>query len=254
MTSITQIVNGSITALSELTHDMFKNKKLDFIYLSIGSKQNSQYVLFNRPESIKNQQFFTNSHFQILPRFIEYKSDHQNTLIISVDDFSSNESRVSNHKLLEQKIRIQNMNIILFDKIVDKLFLETLLLFFVNLCDDHQISCENAMICNYVLHLNEPNSTELKSEELIPRTIQSQLDSTNYSTCFYQWFGYNYHCYNFIYRYKYNSMYHIQGFPTLLEKYIENNTFSPNGKTKQFFEFLSNIYDISSIDGELELR
>jgi hypothetical protein len=122
------------------------------------------------------------------------------------------------------------------------------------LCDENQIEMNNVMICNYVKHLNIPNFIEENAEIMIPETIQNTLNSLSpdkYSYCFYQWFGYRFYMYNFIYRYKRHLVYEIFNYATILEKLFENNGSYNNRNTitsKGFSEFLENIYDITDVN------
>jgi hypothetical protein len=203
--------------------------------------------------SIKDKNFRTNSEFQILPNFIQFDINSSNTLVISIDNFENPEIHSMNRLLLERQEKNENITVVLFNKMVDKLFLENLVEYFVTLCSENFIDVSNAMICNYVKFLNCPNPIEEKSEYMIPETIQKLLDTFSadkYSNCFYQWFGYRYNMYHFIYKYKKHIVYEILGYIILLEKLIENESLTSYDKTKlksnEFNNFLENIHDITS--------
>ena len=255
------IMDGDIESLKAFISNLIIEKgKLDMIYISIGSKYNlERYVQFTYPLSIKDKIFRTNSEFQVIPNFIQFNSISRHTLVISIDNFENPEIHSMNHEILKTQEQNENINIILFNKMVDKLFLENLVEYFVILCNENLIDVNNAMICNYVKFLNCPNPAEEKSEIMIPEIIQNSLDicsSNKYSNCFYQWFGYRYNMYHFIYKYKKHIVYEIHGYNTLLEKIIENsslNSFEVKKiKSSEFNNFLENIHDITSFEKQID--
>jgi len=249
---IHEIVSGNIISLKAIIDETIHNRgKIDTVYVSIGGKCNDSHVLFNRPDSVKGKSFPTNSHYQLLPRFIEFDSTTKNILIIAFDDFSNEETRIYNRKSVEKRLT-ENMTLILFDKITDKPFLESFMELFLFICSENKIDKTNAYICNFIKHLNEPNVLDYKSEEMVPQLIQRFLDNTDYSECFYQWFGYRYFTYNFVYRYKRHLLYDLKSFPSLFENQLETGI-SKMLSDKAFIDFLINIYDITSIDGELQI-
>jgi len=251
---IHEIVSGNILSLKALINETINNRgKIDAIYVSIGGKCNEPLVSFNKPDKIKHKSFRTNSHYQLLPEFLEVTcSTNKNVLIIAFDDFSNQENRIFNRSMVEKRIT-ENMTVILFDKIVDKSFLESFIELFLSVCMKNNIYKNNAYICNFIKHLNEPSTLDYKSEEMVPQHVQNLLDNTDYSECFYQWFGYHYFTYNLVYRYKNHLIYHLKNFPLIFESHLERQNTNNMLSDKNFINFLMDIHDITSIDGEIQL-
>ena len=257
---IKEILGGSLDKLQINVSDLCeKHGAIDTIYVSIGGKFNEQFVLFPRPAKITDKKFRANSDYQMLPAFIQYNTDEKkHILVIAIDDFSDPDVLSINRRILETNENA-NISIILFDKICDKLFLENFVEYFISLCEKNDIDPSNAFICNYVKHANCPNSIEARAEEMIPETIQNALindtgSDKKFSGCFYQWFGYRFYTYNFIYRYKRHTVYAVFNYTNKLEKLIEDMEIDEKTrKLKSFNDFIENIYDIASIDKQLDL-
>uniref|UniRef100_A0A6C0JJM2 Uncharacterized protein n=1 Tax=viral metagenome TaxID=1070528 RepID=A0A6C0JJM2_9ZZZZ len=228
--------------------------KIDNLYVSVGGKHNEQYITFNNPFSIKTKIFRTNSDYQLVPNFLQFNPLNKKTLIIAIDNFSNEETRRINKQILERNID-ENMHAILFNKICTKSFLETFAEYFIVLCEENDIEPSDAMICNYVRFANNPNPIELIAEQIIPETLQNSLNNssnTKYCECFYQWFGYRYYIYNFIFKYKKHYTYDIFNYARILEQFIENN--DERLLKRGFVEFLDNICDIMSLYKKIELN
>jgi len=244
---IHEIIDGNLILLHQLIDQIcFINGPIDCLYISIGGKLNSSTVSFNNNDETKRKQQRTNSLYQMLPSFIQSDFDKENIVVIVIDDFSKIESRMSSKKLLDLFV-CENTNVILFDKLCDKSFLTKLVDLFVTLCEEYQIPKKDSYICNFVRHINMPNTIEYAAEENIPKVIQRLLDTEydkKYSGCFYQWFGYRYHSYNYIYKYDKHNLYELKNFTVLFENVLDgkNVEFLEN---QDFLEFLENTLDLT---------
>jgi hypothetical protein len=188
----------------------------------------------------------SNSLYQMLPSFIQSDFDKENIVVIVVDDFSKIESRTHSKNLLDVFV-CENINVILFDKLCDKSFLNKLVDLFITLCEEYAIPTKDAYICNFVRHLNMPTSIEYAAEENIPKVIHRLLNTEcdkKYSGCFYQWFGYKYHSYNCMYKYDKHIWYELKNFTMLFEYVLDgkNQDFLENN---DFIEFVKNTIDLT---------
>ena len=172
------------------------------IYVSIGSKMNEKMVQFSSSstdrKSMKHQ---TNCLSQMVPAFLRTQPLSERSLCIIVDQFTNKMNLDENIRML-QTISDVDMDICLFDRSCTKQFLPDFVDYIVELAEQHAIPPDKLMICNFVKFLGSPNALELASETFIPEIIQKKLDKTVYSECFYEWFGYRFYLYNFIYSYK----------------------------------------------------
>jgi hypothetical protein len=175
--------------------DEHLNLQYDYIYISIGSKFNHKYV----NTAISR----TNAPEQMLPKFLHGRPSKQ-ILSVVIDVFPDMDSLQQNISLINDVLS-DNIKCVLINKLCNQSFITSLIEKLTDYFQSYQIPPENCMICNYVRHMNEQNNSERESEDIIPSTIQESLQRCNdgkYDGCFYQWFGYRTHFYNYIYNYK----------------------------------------------------
>lgn len=203
MSYISKIVPRNADDIFVLANSIKTNIASDInkVYVSIGSKYNAPYVNFNGKCETE-----TNSLFQMLPWFLQMKEtyDDDQSIVIVIDDFNNNANYVENLNLLHS-LPIDGTHIIVCNTHCTEDFLTQFVNQLVNFLRQSNISSENFLICNYVKYMNVPNDFERMSETIIPETIQQVLNiehNSVYSERFYDWFGYSYPLYNYIYCYK----------------------------------------------------
>mgnify|MGYP000876611984 CR=1 FL=1 len=164
----------------------------DYVYISIGSKPNGRFV----PFQIEHKR--SNAYEQMFPVFL--RTEEHRILILAIDIFDNKTlSQVSSNLNYELT---HNIDFYLINQICDESFLTTFLNAIVSKLVEISFSPSSLIICNFVRFMNEPNQIEKESENMIPQKIQSSLDNTVYDRCFYQWFGYRFQFYNYVYNYK----------------------------------------------------
>ena len=201
-----------VTSEIDNIDDMVKNTNYKYIYISIGSK-------FNEPEvHLHNCTIPCNSTDQMYPRFM---SDlEEKNLCIVIDEFNSNQLTKNKNQI--QALQSDYTDVIIMNKHCNESFLISFLSQVIECIGNNNFPKDKFMIANYVRHLNEPNAIEQNSETIIPITIQTFLNTSefvNYVECFYQWFGYRRHFYNYLYNYK-----NLTNFPNVanLMNQVEN--------------------------------
>jgi hypothetical protein len=141
----------------------------------------------------------------MIPVFIKTNDSDTRILSVVIDKFENQHNINKNMVLLEPQQK-PNIDIVIFDKFCSQPFLSELIKYFVKLFILFDLNQKNVMICNYVNYNNKTNNEiDLYSQKIIPETIQKVLDNQEfekYTYCFYQWFGYKFYFYNFIYNYK----------------------------------------------------
>jgi len=192
MNRILNFKQDEIKDLEKQLYSLFESRNYGFVYISIGSKYNSEFVIKN------NSCIYSNAYLQMIPTFI-YNNNNINKLIIIIDSFKDDDNQTKNIKILEERCN-DTMDIVLIRKLCNNDFLESFLPFILNLNTSFHIESHNFMICNFIKFLNIPNQIESIYEQTIPNTIKTILKKTIYTNSFYQWFGYiNYTLYNMIY-------------------------------------------------------
>jgi hypothetical protein len=235
----------------------------DKIYISLGSKINETFIKFDSPEKKRNKKFLSNSTEQMIPVFIKTCNYDTRILSVVIDNFETEQNINKNIVLLEPE-KPPNVDIVIFDKFCSQPFLTELIKYFVKLFMLFDMNQKNVMICNYIKYNNKTNNEiDLYSQKMVPETIQKVLDNEEfekYAYCFYQWFGYNFYLYNFIYNYKIfeiiisvNNNY-LTDLEILIKQLIndeyDNINFEKNNKIMltepKMLLVMENIYDITS--------
>jgi hypothetical protein len=269
-----EITNRNINDLFDLINKLKINNRKPFtkVYISIGSKFNEKDVHISIP-NYKNVKFNSNALEQMIPKFLRRNDEicldndvdndndniktnqKDNILIIIIDNFNKNNvSYVKNCSLLCNILK-SNLSVILFDKLCKPSFLENIITRLIQYADTEKISEKNLMICNFVKFMNNPNIIEMESEKMIPEVVQLLLDKCldgKYAFCFYDWFGYNYYLYNFIYNYKkckklsYGLMSITHQVEYFIKNRVEDTIVHIDSKLeKKEMLLLENIYDIT---------
>lgn len=188
----------------------------DYIYISFGSRCNESYVYFNNEKSLHS-----NAVEQMYPIFLN--RPHSSILIVTIDVFKTQKS-IDIHINNMGKVLAENVHFVIVNQLCDIPFINKFMRMVVNKLQHANYPSSHFMVSNFIRFKHLPNATEKEFEETIPKTIQTVLNTTDdYSECFYQWFGYRYLFYNYLYNYKllhsYPSMYtHINEIELLIDK------------------------------------
>ena len=249
--SIFTLEGNIINQISSKLDDMWNARGVyNMVYVSIGGKIIEPHVYFNSPNKKAN----TNAKNQIIPTFLRYRSEEQFILIIAIDDFRSEQQLRMNETIINERVD-ENMDVLIINNYCTKPFLAEFVSILSMKLLIHNIHETNFMICNFVKFLNNPNAVESMAESMIPTTIQHILDRPEYfkySYCFYEWFGYRYYLYNFIYNYKkclttFTANSYINELEMFMKSQYNDNMKSTavvqNINTLLFWE---SIYDITS--------
>jgi hypothetical protein len=172
------------------------------IYTSFGSKQNEVYVSSNSsslPERV------TNASYQMVPSFMRNITDDARGLVIVIDDFHDNDSLLQNENILtDLSTQFTWLDFIIVDAYLTKNVLYSILQSITNFANSTHILPNDFKISNFI-RFRQPNSTEQALEIWIPDFIQRILDTLHdgkYNHSYYQWFGYSFYTYDYMYCYK----------------------------------------------------
>jgi hypothetical protein len=215
------------------------------LYVSIGGKLNDKHVYFDRPMGISNTRYNVNSMEQMVPTFIRDQTIQ--TFVIVVDNFNSKPVYDLNISLL-RKFTNPNITILLVHHYFTETSLQLFVRYLADLANANNISPKRFMVCNYVKYNGDSTLTEYRDEQMIPDVIQDTLDNTEYSECFYDWFGYNFYVYDFVYKYK--TCQYLGNPPKTLETFIyERYSRVTTGviviQERPLLQWITNIYDIT---------
>lgn len=172
------------------------------IYTSLGSKQNEVYVSSNSstlPERV------TNASHQMVPSFMRNITDGTRGLVIVIDDFHNHDSQAQNENILTDLSRqFTWLDFIMVDANLTKDILYSIIQSITNFANSTHILPNNFKIANFI-RFRHPNETEQTLEIWIPDFIHRILDTFydgKYNQSYYQWFGYSYYTYDYMYCYK----------------------------------------------------
>lgn len=165
-----------------------------FIYISIGSKLNETF-------DADNNNFSTNSAFQMLPYFIAMKqtSQQQPTCCIIIDLFNNQQEIDYNKQCIHTcyhtlDLDITNIQFVFVNASVFDVF-ESIILVLTTCLPI--LDSSNCMVCNYV-KFKCPLKPINALEQQVSQTIAHALTKHQMSNCFYEWCGYTpyllYHC------------------------------------------------------------
>lgn len=253
MTKLYGIINKNVDEIqNEISRIIYESDGFNMLYVSIGGKLNEYAVQFRENPKKK---YATNSRQQMYPRFLRNRHQKNKILIIAVDNFRDRFVFENNKKIIED-ILDDNVTFVMINYLFNTTTLGIFMQFITKVAKNNEIERSRFMICNFVKHLNEPNIRELRDEEMIPETIHRILslpENSEYSDGFYEWFGYRFYLYNFIYRYKPYAKRLILD----IELFMENQQNDNNMKSisvlqnMALVQFLDNVFDITMyIDDE----
>jgi len=208
------------------------------IYVSIGGKINNNDMFMD---------YNNNAIYQIIPKYLQ--DDENTSIVIVLDKFSNSDSSYCSN-IIGNTYNIKT-HVILCNIFCDRLFLTEFIPYIVEFARNHNCHPNNVIICNYIKFKYECNAVEHKSLTQIPSTIYSLLKNTEYVDSFYEWFGYNDHMYNYIYKYTYYKRYRgaYSSLRLLYDtfKTIEiDNTYKLEVQTPDILNFWRYIYDITN--------
>lgn len=203
--------------------EYFDNHDCHYVYISIGSKFNEQSVDF----SYKKREQYSNALNQMIPTFTYPYSCEKDTLLLVVDDFHDNESLLKNYSIL-QNIRpdFPHMKIFLVDYLINIQNINLLISILMDSINP-KINPDQFMLCNFI-RFKSPNIQDSQLENQLPPKIYNLLKNYQegqYSKKFYQWYGYSYYTYNYVYNYEsYRNihMLHIRPIFHMLEKILKD--------------------------------
>uniref|UniRef100_A0A6C0D185 Uncharacterized protein n=1 Tax=viral metagenome TaxID=1070528 RepID=A0A6C0D185_9ZZZZ len=251
---IHMVIGKDLFGLKQKIHDVTEMMgRYTSIYVSIGSKMNEKSVQFTLETNRKSMKYQTNSFRQMVPAFLQTQNPSEHSLCIIVDQFTNKVNLDQNIRGL-QTITDANIDIFVFDRCCTKQFLTDFTSYIVELAVEHSVPPEKLMICNFVKFLGTPNTQEMATETMIPEIVQKTLNTSDYSDCFYEWFGYRFYLYNFIYNYKkYGQFYFTNhGLILNLESIIKQRYSDPlmvsviqDEKVSRFWD---NVYDLTTPD------
>lgn len=215
------------------------------LYVSIGGKLKDKYLYFDQPIGISHTRYNTNSMEQMVPSFLRDQTIR--TFVVIVDNFNSKPGYDLNISLL-RKITNPNITILLVHHYFTESSLKLFVRYLADLARANSISPKRFMVCNYVKYNGDSTLTEYKDEQMIPDVIQDTLDDTEYSECFYDWFGYNFYVYDFVYKYKTcqylgNPSKTLETF--IYERYSRVTTGVIVIQDIKLLQWIMNVYDIT---------
>ena len=188
----------------EMVLSVWEASNFDYVYVSIGSKINEDTIRFNNP-NLSEHEFFSNSFYQMMPRFVKIQPHIVRQLIVVFDDFSnvklrdqniqyltgvSNTRKNSCFMMVNTKIRPSNLKKYIYP-ILNKL-------------NEFELESSQFILANFVCFKNG-TEREYEYSLTLPKSIQKVLCKSkvsNYDECLYQWYGYAYYTYNYVYNYK----------------------------------------------------
>ena len=205
-------------------------------YMSIGSKQNEENTYFSYPDCIRDQRVTTNAGNQMFPGYLRSFFKERRGLIVVIDDFRCSKSKAINTQLLNDILRSsnRNMDIIMMNSFVNVSSLQEIIRATLTCLENQNINPLSYLFANFIRFRNSPNETEFHLEENIPIAIQNVLNREyegKYKNCFYQWYGYTYYQYNYLYCYKTYHMFRMMRATQmlcLLKDNMNTSQLSPN--------------------------
>lgn len=200
MKTIDEFKTNFIENLEQTIFEATSNIPLTRVYVSIGSKLNEKQIT-----NTQYEHWYSNALDQMFPVFMYDSCENvcNNSLIVIIDKFNAIEYKNNELILINRLKNVKHTHIVILNTLCSEKLLMSFLPYLTNMCKQNQISSQNLMICNYVRFSTIPNKLEKERSLFISPFIDKLLNKTrNYKECLYEWFGYHYSMYNFVYKYK----------------------------------------------------
>ncbi len=228
-------MESKIDVLRNLQQDKFsnylsalkvENHAFKKVYVSFGSKFNEPFVNLKTPDDTP---WFSNALDQMCPTFIRYRpiQSSDNMLVVVIDDFRNDKLLKQNILILEQELdTLNNTRICLLDKLCDTNSIKWITENIIDFAEFYNIDNAELMICNFIKYKNTPNVAERDNQQMVPKGISSTLnESSKYTNCLYEWFGYHYGLHTMIYNYNMlNDKPYLDYSVRVLQQIIQTNS------------------------------
>lgn len=197
------LFNANSNTFTSIIDTIFsQNKQYQYIYVSVGSKYNERDIIFRTSTIPLSNYKPTNALYQMVPYFLQNKPLDTNVLIIIIDIFRDIVTIDKNTSMvLSAMTKNIDMCMVSMDCCSEP-FIDLCILLMTHV-QKQNILVTRFMICNYVKFMNIPNNNESNAEKTVVKSITSVLNQDQfvpYKDCFYQWYGYKYHLYDYIYK------------------------------------------------------
>jgi len=208
-TSVPIQIARSLSTFKQLLDLLCTSHPYSTCYMSLGSKHNEDTTHFSYPENIRDKSIKSNAEHQMFPGYLRTYFPEKRGLIVVIDHFPSETSETNNIRLLNNISRLsnKNMDILIFNTLVTTESIKEITRSVLAMLDTLQPS--SYLFANFICFRNTPNDREMQLEQNIPKTIQTILTQESdgkYKNCLYQWYGYTYYQYHYIYCY---NTYHL---------------------------------------------
>jgi hypothetical protein len=247
MNTIDEFKTNFIENLEQTIFESTSNIPLTRVYVSIGSKLNEKQIT-----NTQYEHWYSNALDQMFPVFMYDSCENvcNNSLIVIIDKFNAVEYSNNELILMNRLKNVKHTHIVIFNTLCTEKLLMSFLPYLTNMCKQNQISSQNLMICNYTKFASIPNKLEKERSIFISPLIDKLLSKTHiYKQCLYEWFGYDYTMYNFVY--KYNKSFNIQdnnGYRILkriLANFAPPHIYQTKITNVEVRDFCESLYDIT---------